>query len=41
MAELGYTGTSSDLTSLYRPDWKWYIENQQEIIDATNTILAG
>jgi putative spermidine/putrescine transport system substrate-binding protein len=41
MADLGYTGTSSDLTSLYRPDWKWYIENQQEIIDATNTILAG
>ena len=41
MAELGYTGTAADLTALYRPDWKWYIENQQEIIDATNEILAG
>lgn len=41
MKELGYTGTSADLTKLYRPDWKWYIEHQQEIVDGTNELLAG
>jgi putative spermidine/putrescine transport system substrate-binding protein len=41
LIDLGYSDPATDLASLFMPDWRWFINNQTQIVDTMNAILAS
>ncbi len=41
LVDQGWSDPATDLATLYRPDWRWFINNQTQIVDTMNAILAS
>lgn len=41
LESLGFKKPQEDLASLFMPDWRWYINNETQIVDTMNAILAN
>ncbi|HEX2280674.1 MAG TPA: hypothetical protein VHG52_02820, partial [Thermomicrobiales bacterium] len=40
LASKGVTNDAAGVEGLWTPDWDWYLENEQEIVDTVNTIFG-
>lgn len=40
LASKGVTNDAAGVEGLWTPDWEWYLENEQDIVDTVNTIFG-
>ena len=40
LAGKGVTNDAAGMEGLWNPDWDWYLENEQEIVETVNTIFG-
>jgi putative spermidine/putrescine transport system substrate-binding protein len=41
LTKYGIKNTADAIKGFYIPDWKWYLQNEDEIVETVNSIFAG